>query len=447
MPERMPTARENWPLLGHVPQLRRAPLEFMQSLRARGDVVRVKVGPRPVYVVNAPELIRQVLISDRHRYEKGLLFDKARPVLGNGLVVSEGDFHRRQRQLIQPAFGPERLNRYAVHIDALVRERAESWKAGQVVSLDRELHDLTMSVVDRTLFSSSIRADEAATVHRCLPIVERGFVRRALSPLPQLERLPTPANRRFEAARRELRAVVENLIGRRRDGVGHDDLLGTLIRGHDERGGMSDEQLRDELITLMLAGTDTTALSLTWLFWELGRHPEHERRVQAELDAELDGAPLDRAAVGRLPYLGRVIGETLRLHCPVWIVMRRATREVELGGVRLPAGAEFVISPAALHRDPRLFPEPLAFDPDRWLPERAAGRPRGSFLPFGTGDRQCVGDTYAMIEMTLVTAAIAARWSLRPLPGARVHARVGTLVRPSPFDVVVTPRAQPTISQ
>lgn len=276
MPERVPAARGRWPLLGHVPQLRRGPLGFMQSLRARGDFVRVDIGLRPVYVVNSPELIRQVLIGDRHRYEKGLLFDKTRPLLGNGLVVSGGEFHRRQRRLIQPAFRPERLERYAVSMGELVRERAASWRPGNVVSLDREFHDLTMTVVDRTLFSSSIGASEAATVHRCLPIVERGFVRRALSPLPLLERLPIPANRRFEAARLELRAVVENVIRRRRetgDGVDHGDLLQTLIRSHDERGGMSDTQLRDELITLMLAGTDTTALSLTWLFWSSGDTP------------------------------------------------------------------------------------------------------------------------------------------------------------------------------
>lgn len=413
----------------------------MLSLRKQGDLVRIYFGSMPVLVVNSPALIREVLVSQRDKFEKGALFDKTRPVLGNGLVTSGGEFHRRQRRLIQPAFRPERIALYGEHMAELARERVASWRPGQVVAVDREMTELTLAVVSRSLFASRIGRDAAAEVQRSLPIVVHGFMRRTVAPTTLLERIPTPGNRRFDAARARLRAITDEVIAAyRADPTDHGDLLSILAHAHDADHRMSDSQLRDELITMMLAGTDTTAVALAWAFHELGRHPEVERRVQTEVDRVICGRKVTSSDASRLEYTGRVVNEALRLHTPPWIFMRRTIAPVKVGSAYLPVGSEVAVSPAALHRDQHLYPNPMRFDPDRWLRERADRPPRAAFIPFGTGDRQCIGDSYAVREMTIVIAAVAARLRLRPVPGSRVREVAGMLLRPSALPMVAEPR-------
>jgi cytochrome P450 len=435
------TARGRVPVLGHVASLRRRPVNFLVKLRAEGDLVRVYFGPRAVCVVNSPALIRQVLVSDRDKFEKGALFDKVEAVLGTSILTSNGAAHRQRRRLIQPVFRSDRVARYGEHMAELAGERAESWRPGRVLQVDREMHELTLSVVSRTLFASRVGRHAAAEIQRWLPVIVDGFIRRTLSPAVLVDRLPTPSNRRFDAARAGLGNVVDEVIrAYRSDPADHGDFLSTLIRTHDTGDDLTEAELRDELITMLLSGTETTAVALSWVFHELGRHPGIQERVHAEIVGVADGGGTPSERASRMEYTGRVLNEALRLRTPPWILMRRTLVEVDLGGRLLPPGTEIVISPTALHRDPALFANPLRFDPDRWLPDRAAALPRCAFIPFGSGDRQCIGDSYAMLEMKIVLAEIISRHRLRPASGRHVREVAGTVLRPSSVEMMAESR-------
>ncbi|GIG88355.1 cytochrome P450 [Plantactinospora endophytica] len=437
-----PVAPDRLPLLGHAVQLRRRPLAFLQSVRGLGDVVRIQLGPRPAYVVNHPELVRQVLVTDARRYDKGAFFDKVRAIVGNGLVSSNGTFHLRQRRLMQPAFHHRQIAHYADIMRDYLVDLAESWRPGQALSVHETMHEVALALIGRTLFSSDIGAEAVAEVKRSIPIVRDGVTRRTLAPIELLEKLPTPGNRRFEAAIVRIRRVIDEVIrAYRADGVDRGDLLSMLIRSRDRETGesMTDEQVSDEVVTVMLAGSETTANTMAWAFYRLGRHPEIADRLAREADEVLGGEPLTFADLPKLEYTGRVLKEVVRLY-PLWLVMRRSLTGVTLGGVRLPAGAEVVLSPLTMHRDPALFPDPLRFDPDRWLPERAGRVPRHAFIPFGSGNRQCIGDEFGWTEAMIALTTIAARWRLEPRPGHVVTEAVAATVYPSSLPMVAVPR-------
>jgi cytochrome P450 len=251
-----------------------------------------------------------------------------------------------------------------------------------------------------------------------------------------------PANRRFDRAVERLRAIVLDVIAAwRADGEDHGDLLSMLMLATDEDtgAGMTDQQVYDEVITLLTAGSETSAVALTWFFHEIARHPEIERRIEEELDAVLAGRTATFDDVAKLEYTRRVVTEVLRMY-PIWILMRRALVDVELGGVRLPAGTEVMLSPYSLHFDPEFHDQPDLFDPDRWLPERAARVPKGAFIPFGSGSRQCVGKAFAETEITVVAATIMSRWKLVPVPGKPVRTKVTSAAYPSRMPMTAVPR-------
>ncbi|NUT50484.1 MAG: cytochrome P450 [Saccharothrix sp.] len=434
----MPVAPGRLPLLGHTSALLRKRLDFTAQLRTHGPVVRVYLGRLPLYFVTTAELAHQVLTGETDKFDKGVFVDKLRRVFGNGLVSTNGDFHRRQRRMIQPAFRRRRLTRYSETITELAAELANSWQAGTVLHVDRVMRDLAVSVVGRTLFSRDFGPSVSARIREHTPALIRLGVVRALSP-SVLERLPVPANRRFDRAIAQVHRVVDEVVDSARGD--RDDLLSALLTARDERTGavMDRQQVRDEVVTLLTAGTETTGIALAWLFHELARDPDVERRVHAEVDDVLDGRPATAADVGRLPYLRRVVDEVLRRY-PLWLMLRRANTEVVLGDVRLPAGAEVGFSPHALHHDPRYHDHPTRFDPDRWLPERAAALPPGAYVPFAGGLHHCPGHAFAHLELVIVAATIAARWRLAPVPGSTVRPRVVGLLYPDHLPMTVRSR-------
>jgi cytochrome P450 len=428
-------------LLGHALSLRSQPLEFLKSMPRYGDVVRIDLGWMPVYVVNDPDLIRQLLVVDSRKYDKGSLFEKAAKFIGNGLATSSGDFHRRQRRQVQPGFHHSRFEAYADIMSQVALAKAESWQPGQQLELSEHLHDVTLVTVARTLFSTRLGDPVIAEIRRSLPFLLEEITRRSFSAFPFLEKLPTPRNRRFDAAVARMREVTFQAIDTyRSDGADHGDLMSILVATDPQTGhAMPPEQIHDEVITLMMAGTETSASTLSWAFHEVAADPRIEQKLHEEVDAVLAGRPVGYADVPKLEYTRRLLSETMRMH-GFPLIPRRALTEVTVGGRDYPAGTQFFISPHALHQNPRYYPEPQRFDPDRWLPERAAKVPRDAFIPFGAGVRKCLGDAYAWTDMTIIAATIAARWQLRPAAGHQVTEIMAGVSRPDRLPMTAHPR-------
>ncbi|MFD5436666.1 cytochrome P450 [Kitasatospora sp. NPDC127067] len=447
-PPAPPVAPGRLPLIGHALALWRRPLEFLDSLTAYDPIVATHLGPKPSYVLTGPDLVHRVLVTEAANYAKGRSFDKLRPYLGNGLATSEGAFHLRQRRLVQPAFHHQQIAHYVDTMARLAAERADSWRPGQVVDVTRQMLELSLAIVTSTLFSTSLDASAAAEIRHAMPVVLHGMYTRVLDPTNLWHRLPTPGNRRLADAHDRLRRAIDHLIhadraDRADRASGRPDLLSMLLQARDADSGeaMTDRQLHDELITLLVAGTETAAGGLAWLFHELGRHPHLDRRLHQELH---DHAvlPLTADQLPRLGHTRRVVDEALRMRNPGGITIRRAITDVELGGYRFREGTEFIFSALVLHRNPRHFPHPLRFDPDRWLPDRPPA-PRGAFVPFGAGHHLCIGESFARTEMLTVAATVASRWRLTPAPGARVRGVMTSTNHPDNLLMTVEPRPAP----
>jgi cytochrome P450 len=430
----VPVAPGRWPFLGHTPALLRQRFAFTSSLHEHGEIVKLYLGPTPTYFVTSPRLAHEVLVTAGPKFRKGAMFDKFRPFVGNGLVLSNGDFHRQQRRLMQPAFHRDRLAAYAETMRRAATELSDSWRPGEVRLIDEDLQGLAVTIVGEALFSTELGKEAITEARRSIyVIIQQGMIR-ALSP-KFVEKLPVPGNRRFDEAIGRMQAIVLEVIREwRAEGVDHGDLLSTLLLA-----GMTDEQARDEVLTLLTAGIETTALALAWTFHELGRHSDVEARVHAEVDEVLGGRPVTVDDLTRLTYVRQVVDEVLRKY-PLWMLMRRTLEEVELGGVRLPEGAEVIVSPHALHHDPASYPDPDRFDPGRWAPERAAQLPKGAFVPFGAGARQCIGNRFAQNEIVITVATVAARWRLVPVPGRPVRVKFTSAAYPDSLPMTAVPR-------
>ncbi|MCK2237467.1 MULTISPECIES: cytochrome P450 [unclassified Crossiella] len=430
----VPIAPGRVPVLGHLPAMSRDPLQFLQNLRRQGELVAFHLGARPVYLVNAPELIRQVLVTDAAKFHRGKVFRKARQLLGNGLATADNPEHHEQRRIVQPAFHRARITGYAAIMRAEIERITAAWPEGARFRLDEQMAELTLNVTAKSLFHTDFSQAAVAEIHRSLAPVLNGVTSRAL--LPEfLEHLPTPANRRFDEALLRLTAIVDQAIDDyRASGVDHGDLLSMLVTGEP----VPDEEIRAQVLNLLMAGTETTATALSWLGYELAAHPAIADRVRAELTKVLGDRPAGPWDLPELSYVDRVITETLRLHTPVWLLMRTSVEPVRLGGADLPAGTEVLVVPPTLHRDPLLYPDPLRFDPDRWLHPEAKLWRRTRFFPFGGGAHHCVGDNFAWTEMALTVAAVYRRWDLRLAPGARVREVTRAFLKPSSVPVLAT---------
>ncbi|MYS84188.1 cytochrome P450 [Embleya scabrispora] len=426
----VPIAPGAVPLLGHTPALLRGRWDFVSSLRAHGPIVRIRVGPKELYVLNDPALVRCVLVEHADSIERDGFFKQARLHIGDGLAASDGPLHRSQRRILQPAFQRSRIGGYV----ELIRRRAEQasaqWLPGSALALDREMSELGLDTLGRLIFGENPAADAAvAEVRRSLPVfIQEVFTRTAL---PEWARqLPTPGNRRFAETGRRLRAAIASAV---------DAGAGTGLLGEFARMDMSPELVRDEVVSMLIAGNDNTNATLSWVFHEIGRHESVRKRLHAELDEVLAGGPVTAENIGDLVYTRCVVDETLRLYAP-WLVVRRANRDVDVMGHHIPSGGDVLYSHHALHRDPGLFPEPERFDPDRWAEPGYRGHVRGVYMPFGAGVHRCIGEHLFLAQIVTTVATVSARWQLLPAPGKPSRPRTSALPRPGHLPVTAVRR-------
>jgi cytochrome P450 len=420
-----PKGPKNPPVLGHLPGFRARPIEFlMRMARQYGDLVYFRLGPQHVYLVNHPDFVREILVTNQGNFTKSRALQRGRVLLGEGLLTSEGQFHLRQRRLVQPAFHRERLAAYAAVMSEYGVRLRDRWKPGTTVDVSEEMMRLTLAVVGKTLFSADVES-EASEIGEALTTVLKMFRMLMLPFSEYLDKLPLPSIRRFEKARARLDQTIYGLIHeRRKSGEDAGDLLSMLLLAQDEEsggGGMSDKQVRDEALTLFLAGHETTANALTWTWYLLSQNPECERRMQEEIDGVLEGRVPAMADLPQLRYTEMVFAEAMRLYPPAWAIGRMAKGPFELDGIEIPAKSICIVSPYVMQRDSRWFPEPERFDPERWRPEVRDARPKFSYFPFGGGARVCIGERFAWMEGVLMIAILAQKWKLRLAPDQRVE--------------------------
>jgi cytochrome P450 len=416
------------PLAGHVVPLLRDPLGFVRSLPTYGDLVEVRLGPVKTIVVCTAELTLRVLRDHRTFDKGGPVFGRFREVAGNGLVSCPHADHRRQRRLVQPAFHHARFRGYAEVMTGQIGEIAGGWRDGQVIDVRAELQMITSKVGVATMFAGALSAADLGGLVDDLNIILAGVYGRVLTP-PPLDRLPLPGKRRYDRSRARLRRTLGELIATYQTGAtDHGDLLSIVLATRDTDGaGLSETEVIDQLVTFFIGGTESTAMVLAWALYLLGRHPDVERRLHAEVDEVLTGAGCTFDDLPKLDLTGRVLTETLRLYPPAWMLTRTATTDTDLGGYAISAGTAVAFSPYLIHHRADVHPDPESFDPDRW-----AGAPpaRDAMFAFGAGPRKCIGDVFGMTEATIALATIAARWRLEPLSDREVRPALGLAMVP-----------------
>ncbi|HEX8352375.1 MAG TPA: cytochrome P450 [Pyrinomonadaceae bacterium] len=423
----------------------RDPLGFMERMaREYGDVVHFKIGRRHVYLLNHPEHIKGVLLSHYANFLKGRGIARRDNFLGEGLLTSEGGFHRRQRQLTKPAFDHSRFAGYGATMARLAADAADSWRAGDTLDVLESMRQITLPIASRTLFGTSVE-----TEHRQIIDAFRTGLSRFKSFRPTAARLGdrlSPAHRmRLKRARGTLETLVSQIIAeRRRAGDDGGDLLSLLLSraGEDDERLASDRQIRDEAVTLFIGSFENVATVLTWTWYLLAQHPEVRESLDAELDGVL-GARLPTADdLPRLNYTRMVFEEAMRVYPPVPRLVRTALRDYQVGSYTIPAGALVVVSQYLMHRDARYYPEPERFDPQRWTPEARRERPAYAYFPFGGGPRRCIGDGFAYMEGLLVLATLASRWRLSLTSRERVEMKATHFLHPrGPLTMTLEGRA------
>jgi cytochrome P450 len=398
-----------------------------------GDVVFFKVGPQRMALLNHPDYVEDVLVTRARLFKKGRALERAKRLLGEGLLTSEGEAHLRQRRLVQPSFHKPRVAGYADTMVAHAIRMADRWRDGEDLDIAAHMNQLTLTIVGDTLFGTDVESD-ATSVREALSDVFDLFPL-TMSPLaPILERLPLPIVRRYERAQATLDRLIYRIIDERRQNPSdRGDLLSMLLLARDEEENgahLTNTQVRDEAMTLFLAGHETTSNALTWTWHLLSQHPDVERRLHQEIDTVLGDRSAGADDTSSLIYTRMVLAESMRLYPPAWGIGRRAIEDVEIGGYTIPRGTVVIFSQYLLHNDPRFFPAPERFDPDRWLPERQHRRPKFAYFPFGGGNRVCIGESFAWMEGILLLATLARRWRLERLETAPVPMKAVITLRP-----------------
>jgi cytochrome P450 len=428
-----PGPRQIFPLSGLL-SYRKGPLPFFQNLAAQfGDLSYFRLGPQEAFFLNHPDYIKDVLVTNHSSFHKGLALQRAKRLLGEGLLTSEDEVHRRQRRLAQPAFHRSRIASYAGVMTAYGLQTSARWRAGDTLDMSVEMMQLTLGIVGKTLFDADVVSD-ALEVGEAMTVVMDLFNTITIPFFELLQKLPLPQLRRFDTAKARLDAIIYRLIEQRRlAGEDRGDLLSMLLLAQDtevEGGGMTDEQLRDELMTIFLAGHETTANALTWTWYLLSQNPEAEARLHEEIDRVLAGRVPGFDDVAKLKYTEMVLAESMRLYPPAWAIGRLAIEDFEIGGYVVPRKSLVLMSQYVMHRDPRYFAESLKFDPDRWTPEARESRPQFSYFPFGGGPRRCIGEGFAWMEGILLIATIARQWQMRLVPNHPVVLKPVITLRP-----------------
>ncbi len=428
-----PGPRQIFPLSGLL-SYRKGPLPFFQNLAAQfGDLSYFRLGPQEAFFLNHPDYIKDVLVTNHASFHKGLALQRAKRLLGEGLLTSEDEVHRRQRRLAQPAFHRSRIASYAQVMTAYGSQTCTRWRDGDTLDMSAEMMQLTLGIVGKTLFDADVVSD-AQEVGEAMTVVMDLFNTITIPFFELIQKLPLPQLRRFDTAKARLDAIIYRLIEQRRlAGEDRGDLLSMLLLAQDtevDGGGMTDEQLRDELMTIFLAGHETTANALTWTWYLLSQNPEAEARLHEEIDRVLEGRLPDFDDVAKLKYTEMVLAETMRLYPPAWALGRLAMEDFEIGGYVVPRKSLVLMSQFVMHRDPRYFADPLKFDPDRWTTEARESRPQFSYFPFGGGPRRCIGEGFAWMEGILLIATIARQWQMRLVPNHPVVLKPVITLRP-----------------
>jgi cytochrome P450 len=437
-PSEFPPGPRGYPVLGVLPHLRSNPIRtFLDAADRYGDLVHLKAGPYHGFLASDPADIKHVLQDNARNYHKSPLYERLRDGIGNGLLTSEDSFWLRQRRLAQPAFHRQRVMAMAEAMIACTEQMLERWDGtaslGAPIDVVAEMMALTQAIIVRTMFSTDLGAT-AEVVNRTWPVINRRIGETFWS--TKLETtLPLPANRRFWRALRELETVVYRIIADRRETRRDEtDLLSMLLSARDEEtgAGMTDRQLRDEVLTMLLAGHETTSLALSWTYYLLSQHPDVEQGIADEVDMVIGDERPSFAHLDRLTCTRRAIEESLRLYPPAWGFSRQAVADDEIGGYHVPKGSLVFLIPFVVHRRPKLWPDPDRFDPDRFAPEHESARPRFAYIPFGGGPRGCIGNQFAMVEAQLIVAAIAQRYRLELLPDQDIRPEPLITLRPAP---------------
>jgi cytochrome P450 len=402
------------PIIGNLMTFRSDRLALQEQAAAVGPIARVQIAHFPIYIVTDADLAHEVLVDQAAKFTKSAGLQFLRPMLGDGLVTSEGATHKRHRKLLAPAFAPKRLAAYGEVMVDETRRQMERWHPGDRIDLGHEMMELTLAIAGRTMFGADVRSD-AAQVARGLELGMRAQLANLKAIVPIDYKWPLPRHRKMRRAVRMLDEVVYRLIeeGRVR-GTDKGDVLSILLLARDDDGSaLTDLEIRDEVMTLLLAGHETTANALTWAWYELARNPAVLDRLVAEL-AQLGGRLVTINDLPALPWNLAVLEEAMRLHPPVYMMGRQAAEDVTIGGHHLPAGAIVVINIRGMHRRADYYPDPLAFRPERFLPDAKKTRPRDQYMPFGAGPRVCIGSHFALLEgqLALATMAREARFKL-----------------------------------
>lgn len=422
-------------LLGqHLMAFRRDPLAYvLEAARTYGDVVRLRLGPHDVFLMSHPDFVREVLVTKRDRFTRSPEYRMMQMIVREGLLTSTGEVHRRHRKLMLPAF---HYGRIASYVDIMARHADEyqrEWVDGQEVDISRAMMRLALNIVGEALFGEDLE-EESPSIGRAMESVLETYFH-YFNPIRYYTRwVPTPATVRYQWARRRLYRTVNRMIANHRDdGTDRGDLLSMLLLAQHEDDGthLTDEQVHDQCLTLLIAGHETTAMALSWTWHLLGQHPHVEEHLHREVDQVLDGRRPRLEDLDALAYTRQVISEAMRLYPPVWVVGRTATEGVDVGNYTIPAGATIYLSQFVIHRDARFFEEPERFDPDRWSVERKKAISKFAYFPFGIGPRVCIGERFAWMEAMVVLALLASRWRAVPVEDHEVRPIARLTLRPA----------------
>ncbi|WP_069812254.1 cytochrome P450 [Streptomyces sp. TP-A0874] len=431
-PTTIPYASGALPGIGHIGSLAKDPVGFFEAQRARGPIVRARLGPRPAYIVNDPELVRHMLVAGHRDFDKGgAFYEPFIGLVGESLGTCRAERHRVRRPLLQPAFHHSRMPGYADRMRECVHHHIAAWSEREVIDPDEEMARLATGALSATMLRGTEGRRIAETFQRNFPVILSGLLSHVL--LPPLSRVPLPANRRWqEAVASTYQAISELVEYRRSTAEDESDLMTMLLANSPPPGDPAEDRaLHEEVFGFLIGGIETTGSMMAWALHVLATHPEEYRRIQEELEECLAGRDPRHEDIPRLRRMQRLLTEVLRLYPPIWLLSRTTVAPTVLGGHRLPAGVDVFYSPEALHRDPAVFDAPERFDPDRWTGERAGRRQREALIPFGAGARKCIGDNFAMTEGSIALAMVLQRWRVRTVPGTKVRPRIRLTQRPA----------------
>jgi cytochrome P450 len=417
-PKPIPTHKGHW-LWGGTFDFQRQPAEFVLRGHERyGDIFKTRVLYGHSYFIRDPEIVNAINVTHaKHVHKPKVVKQMWKPFLGNGLVPNDGESWKRQHKLIMPAFHKMRIDAYAPVMAEYTRDLVRSWKEGDQRDFRKEMVDFTLRVVAKTLFDTDL-AHDSATVHDAIQDISEALIDHAQTPIPTPRWWPTERNRRMVRALDAMDDVIARLIAKRRkEGKDRGDLMSHIVFATDEQGGMSEKQMRDELMTLIFAGHETTAHTLTWAWYLLAKNPDKLKKAQREIDEKMGGRPIGVQDLRELPYLEMCLKESLRRLPAVWIFAREAQTELRVGDYLIPKGAILAISPLAIGRNPKYYEDPLEYRPERWTRERERQLPRGAYVPFAAGPRVCLGKQFAMMEMRIVLGTLIQNVDINILDG------------------------------